>query len=375
MVKDHGLPLLTVVVPVYNGGEHIENTINQILGSDYPRIELLLIDDGSTDESPSICRKWEASDKRLRYVRQENGGIAAARNKGLEAAAGEYICFCDQDDLVEPYIYRKVLEHMLKEAAPMGMCSTGRLIDGKKSGYEFLEDGCYKKEEILDHVLYPLLFRGYEYSFVKGTNYLYGTIWKCIYNRKFLIQNGIRFKYFVHFEDDWLFVLDTLVCADRLVTNSDIGYYWRVNSASASHVTGYIPDITERFKSMDRYVMERLAKKITDKSILREYEKIAQCGHYDEGFRNAACAGSKGERRNGRKMLTEYLLDSGYRAQLDIGNHLKKNVFRRRMLFGSLKFLGIRGTFWINRLLLLAEEGGSKVQWIVALERKAKKKG
>lgn len=114
MNKDYGLPLLTVVVPVYNGGEHIENTVKNILNTDYPPIELLLIDDGSTDDSSFLCRKLEASDKRLRYLRQENGGIAAARNKGLESAAGEYICFCDQDDLVEPFMYRKVVEHMIK---------------------------------------------------------------------------------------------------------------------------------------------------------------------------------------------------------------------------------------------------------------------
>lgn len=375
MNKDYGLPLLTVVVPVYNGREHIENTVKNILNTDYPPIELLLIDDGSTDDSSFLCRKLEASDKRLRYLRQENGGIAAARNKGLESAAGEYICFCDQDDLVEPFMYRKVVEHMIKETAPMGMCSTGRLIDGKKSGYEFLEDNCYRQEEILEQVLYPFLFRGYEYPFVRSNNYLYGTIWKCIYNRKFLMQNGIRFKCFVNFEDDWLFVLESLVCTDTLVTNSDTGYYWRVSSISESHKKRCIPDITERFKNLDNYVAACLEKRIREKSILREYGKIALCGHFEEGYRNAAYAGTKEEKRKCGKALTEYLSDNRYKEQLDVLKNLKKNVFRRRFLYGSLKFLGIRGTFFINRLLLFIEESGSKLQWLVALERKAKKKG
>ncbi len=375
MKKNDELPLLTVVVPVYNGGKQIENAIKNILGADYPQIELLLIDDGSTDESSHLCKKAAASDKRVRYIRQENGGIASARNKGLASAKGEYICFCDQDDWVEPFMYKRLLEHMRKETASMGMCSTGCLIDGKKSGYEFLEDGCYRQQEILGYVLYPFLFRGYDYPFIQGRNYLYGTIWKCIYNRKFLIKNGIRFKYFVNFEDDWLFVLETLVCADTLVTNSDVGYYWRVNGISESHAKRCIPDITERFKNMDKYVTKCLAKRITEKSILQEYTKIALCGHYEEGYRNAAYARTKREKRSVRDALCQYLVESGYKEQLGVLKNLKKNVFRRRILYSSLKVLGIRGTFFINRLLLFAEENGGKLQWLVALERKAKKKG
>lgn len=375
MGKKIELPLLTIVVPVYNGKDYVRDTVKNILKADYPQIELLLVDDGSTDESPIICKGLMEADGRIRYIRQENSGIAAARNKGLNMAAGEYICFCDQDDFVEPFMYSKVLGHMIKEAAPMGMCSTGRLIDGKKSGYEFLQDGCYRQSEILEHILYPLLFRGYHYPFIQNGNYLYGTIWKCIYNRRFLLQHNMSFKRFVSFEDDWLFVTETLAYADIIVTNSDIGYYWHINAASESHSQKYIPDITKRFEKLDQYVMHYLAPRIKEKKILEEYKKIALCGHYEEGYRNAACAGTKQERKECKKALTQYLLDSDYKVQLDTLKYLKRNVFRRRFLYGSLKYLGIRGTFFVNRLLLLLEESGNKIQWLVALERKAKRKG
>ena len=175
-------PLLTVVVPVYNGERYLGETIEYILHSEYQNLELLLIDDGSTDKSSVICRQFQALDERVRVVQTENGGIVAARNKGLARAKGDYICFCDQDDIVEPFMYAYLLEKMVVCDAQIGMCSTGRMMDGKKSVYENLADGTYDREDIPEYLLYPLLFRGYEYPFVKQDNYLYGTIWKCIYN-------------------------------------------------------------------------------------------------------------------------------------------------------------------------------------------------
>lgn len=375
MEKENRFPLLTVVIPVYNGGDYIKNTTKNILHSDYPQIELLLVDDGSVDETPFLCKELAETEPRIRYLRQENNGIAAARNKGLRFAKGEYICFCDQDDYVEPFMYSELISHMQKESAPMGMCSTGRLINGKKSGYEFLEDGCYRREEITENILYPLLFRGYEYPFIHSGNYLYGTIWKCIYDRKFLLQNDMEFRSFVNFEDDWLFVTETLTLIDALVTNSHIGYYWHVNAASRSHIRHCIPDITDRFEKMDHYVMNCLAGRVCKEYILQEYRKISLCSHYEEGYRNAVCANTGRERRRCREKLIQYLLDTDYKKQLGTLKYLKGNVFRRRFLYSSLKYLGPWVTFFINRILLFMEEYGNRMQWLAVLERKAKRKG
>jgi len=375
MKAENRLPLLTVVVPVYNGEKYIKEITKNILGTDYPQIELLLVDDGSVDETPVLCKGLAETDSRIRYIRQENSGIAAARNKGLQFAKGEYICFSDQDDSVEPFMYSELLTHMQRESAPVGMCSTGRLMNGKKSGYEFLEDGCYRREEIAEKILYPLLFRGYDYPFVQSGNYLYGTIWKCIYNRKFLLQNNMRFQSFVSFEDDWLFVTETLTLADTIVTNSHTGYYWHVNTASRSHTKHCIPDITARFEKLDHYVMNYLSKRIRKEKILREYTKINLCSHYEEGYRNAACAGTRQERRECREKLIKYLWGSEYKKQLDTLKYLKGNVFRRRFLYASLKYLGPRMTFFVNRILLFMEEYGNRIQWLAVWERRAKRKG
>ena len=365
-------PLLTVVVPVYNGEKYIRKTMESILQSEYTEIELLLIDDGSTDGSSEICQKYQMRDRRIRYVRTENYGIVGARNKGLELAEGEYICFCDQDDFVESFMYKDILEKVFLESAQIGMCSTGKLLDGQKSIYEKLEDCVYIGNEVLEYLLYPLLFRGYEYSFVKHNNYLYGTIWKCIFNRKFLVQQRMKFRSFVNYEDDWLFVTEALAAADKVITISKAGYYWKVNEDSKSHKSQFVPDMMAKYEEMDAYVSGYLKKRITDNEILEEYKKIAICEHYAEAYKNALYSGE--QKRKYKKELRAYLLKSDYKKNLTCTKKLKSSAFRRKMLYTSLGCIGITGTFLINRILVLLEENAGKIQWVTVLERKTKMK-
>lgn len=107
MDSRHGIgdPLVTVIVPVYNVAPYLEECIGSILRQTFRDYELLLIDDGSTDQSGLICRRAAESDRRIRYFYKENGGLSRARNYGLDRARGEYITFIDSDDYVmETYL-------------------------------------------------------------------------------------------------------------------------------------------------------------------------------------------------------------------------------------------------------------------------------
>ncbi len=86
--RENRRPLLSVIVPVYNGAAWLRETLESIRNSRYENLELLLIDDGSADGSGEICREYERKDPRVRYIRKENGGIVSARNLGLDAAGG-----------------------------------------------------------------------------------------------------------------------------------------------------------------------------------------------------------------------------------------------------------------------------------------------
>lgn len=367
------LPLLTVVVPVYNGEKYIKQTIKYIGDSLYKQLEILVIDDGSTDQSGRLCQEYQRQDKRIRYVRTENTGIVGARNKGLELAKGEYICFCDQDDVTEPFMYKEILEKMLSEGAQIGMCSTGRSMGGKRSVYEKLEDNCYREEAVRSYLLYPLLFRGFDYPFVKRNNYLYGTVWKCIFNRSFLTENGLKFKRFVNFEDDWLFVTEALTAAKTVVSCQRIGYYWRVNAASESHKKHFEPDLLKKFSAMDAYVFGYLQAGNVEETVLQEYKKTAMCEHYAEAYKNAVCAAKQAKAY--KRELKEYLVKSGYKTNLECVSGLHGSALRRKILYLSLKNIGIGAAFFINRCLLFTEACAGHLQWVIILERKWKMKG
>ncbi|MCD8039097.1 MAG: glycosyltransferase [Lachnospiraceae bacterium] len=367
-------PLLSVIMPVYNGEKYLREAVDGILNSSYGQIELLLIDDGSADGSGAICAEYVRRDSRVRYIRKENGGIVSARNRGLEEAGGEYVCFCDQDDFVEPMMYERLLERMEAFDAQVGMCGTGRLINGKKSPYERLEDGEYEGQEIRRRLLYPLLFRGYDYAFAKSGSYLYGTVWKCIFNRSFLVKKGISFKRFIDYEDDWIFVTETLCAAKRAVADSYTGYYWRVSGASKSHSCQFVEDMTGRMRKYDAYVSHYLERGIVDTEILEAYSRVSLCEHFVMLYRNETgiARRDKEKRRTYRQEVRAYMESADYKACVRCAEHLKKGVLRRRAVLVSIRLLGIERTFFISRAVDLIEKTLGSVQWIVRLERRMK---
>ena len=104
--------LITVIVPVYNTEKYLERCLDSIVGQTYRDLEILLIDDGSTDSSGEICRQYAEADDRITVLVKENGGQASARNLGLDRMQGEYVLFVDSDDYVSPdfveELYRQI---------------------------------------------------------------------------------------------------------------------------------------------------------------------------------------------------------------------------------------------------------------------------
>lgn len=95
-------PLVSVIVPVYNTEKYLEKCIGSLLGQSYGNLEIILVNDGSTDKSGRICEEYARKDSRVRVIHKDNGGVSDARNSGLRAASGTYLCFLDSDDYTEP---------------------------------------------------------------------------------------------------------------------------------------------------------------------------------------------------------------------------------------------------------------------------------
>lgn len=115
--------LISIIIPVYNVKPYLNRCILSIVHQTYTNLEIILIDDGSTDGSGEICKQWEKRDKRIRCIHQENAGISAARNTGINVAHGDFLGFVDSDDYVEEDMF----EYLLTNKSPGGITICGFL--------------------------------------------------------------------------------------------------------------------------------------------------------------------------------------------------------------------------------------------------------
>lgn len=110
-------PLISVIVPVYKTEKYLERCVESICGQSYTNLEIILVDDGSPDNSGALCDALAQEDERIRVIHKENGGLSSARNAGLDAMTGEYVCFVDSDDLIDRQMCRVLYDRLVEQNA------------------------------------------------------------------------------------------------------------------------------------------------------------------------------------------------------------------------------------------------------------------
>ena len=140
---------ISIVIPIYNAEDHLQRCVDSVLNQTEKNIEIILVDDGSKDNSIEICKNYLNQDKRVQLIHQENSGVSAARNRGIEQACGEYIGFIDSDDWIEPNMYECLLREANQASADIVICDakvtdvvarlgeTQRLINADCSSKDF----------------------------------------------------------------------------------------------------------------------------------------------------------------------------------------------------------------------------------------------
>lgn len=143
--------MISVIVPVYNTGKALDRCVESILRQVETDYEIILVNDGSTDDSLSKCYAWQDRDARIKVVNKENCGVSSARNAGLDKAVGEYVCFVDSDDMAMPtYLYK--LSDMIKSCdADMSIC---RMKKREEDDTFTAQTEVYESRELLDKLLY-----------------------------------------------------------------------------------------------------------------------------------------------------------------------------------------------------------------------------
>ena len=215
--------LLSIISPVYNVESYLDRCVKSILTQSYPDIELILIDDGSTDGSSAMCDKWAAEDSRVKVTHKENGGVSSARNVGLELATGEYLTFVDPDDFLAPDTYMVNMEYL----------TAHKDVDILQYPYcNYISD-----DEILNyHRSAEHLLAGAEQIF---SNWWSGSpleyvIWNKIYKRS--LWDGVRFKV-GHISEDTCLV-PVFVNKARSIYISEKGLYYYQRDRVDSYTFG-----------------------------------------------------------------------------------------------------------------------------------------
>lgn len=128
--------LVSLIVPIYNVEDYLAECLDSILGQTYKDIQVILVDDGSTDHSYNICKDYQTKDERIKIMHKENGGLASSRNAGLQAVEGEWVGFIDSDDVIEPDFVEKMLLRLRQTGADVAVCGFERYDDGTGKVYK-----------------------------------------------------------------------------------------------------------------------------------------------------------------------------------------------------------------------------------------------
>lgn len=209
---------ISMIMPVFNSEKYLRSAIKSVLNQTFKDFELLLIDDGSTDNSGKICDEVAKEDSRVRVFHQSNSGIAKTRNTGISKAIGKYIGFMDNDDILETDILFDLYEMAIKYNA-----------DVIKFGYKVEETFKNGKLEIRDKHAERFIevlkkYAGANFEEVKKSGY-FNMIWNGIYRREFIVKNQICFDEKIkRGYEDWIFNYKCYPIADRQIIIPTIGY-------------------------------------------------------------------------------------------------------------------------------------------------------
>lgn len=220
---------VSVIVPVYNCKDYLPKCIESILNQTYPQIQLILIDDGSSDGSDKICDAFAAKDRRVRVIHQKNQGVSAARNAGLDAATGEYLLFVDSDDQIAADTIETSLNGFLDDTIDVVVFGVTKILEQGNDHQRLpMETGIYTKEEMLYGILKD--YAGF------GAGYPWNKVWR---TSAFGGPEGIpRFDRDLYYFEDLEWVIRMLLQTKKANLLPEYLYRYFVRSDSTTNRPG-----------------------------------------------------------------------------------------------------------------------------------------
>lgn len=224
---------LSVIIPVYNSEKYLPECLKSVAAqSIFESMQVILVNDGSTDGSGKICSDFAAVNKNCVFIDRENGGVSAARNAGLDAVEGEFVGFVDSDDTIAPDYYEQLLSAADENGCDMAFGGmTFDRMEGRREAPAFCESGTViEREDIPELFARKMLRDGSQNS-----------AWSKVLRTDIIKGNAVRFPVGIKIAEDKLFVLEFLKHCNRAVCVGGCGYFYRDVQESAMHSKSKMP--------------------------------------------------------------------------------------------------------------------------------------
>lgn len=251
-------PTVSIIVPVYNAAEGLPRCINSILQQEYTDFELILVNDGSTDASASICDEFAKTDSRIVIIHKENSGVSATRNLAIERAKGTYLQFIDSDDWITPDATRLLVETASEHSCDMVISDFYRVVGDHVSPKGDIEENrVMNQEEFASHMM------------ENPADFYYGVLWNKLFKRSIIQKYHLRMDESLNWCEDFLFNMEYILhCDSFYALQTPIYYYVKTKGSLASQGLNISKTVKMKLTVFEFY--NNFYKHILDKE---DYEK------------------------------------------------------------------------------------------------------
>lgn len=234
---------VSIIVPIYNAQKTLERCIESILNQDFSDFELLLIDDGSKDDSGKICDVYAKKDHRVRVIHKENSGVSASRNLALQEAKGEYLQFLDADDWITPNATRLLVESLEQNHCDMVIADFYRVIKERLSHKGSIdEDGVLSREEFANFMM------------ENPADFYYGVLWNKLYKKSIIEKQQLCMNPKISWCEDFMFNLEYIRhCENIFVLQVPIYYYVKTKGSLVSQSMSLTKTIKTKMMVFEYY--------------------------------------------------------------------------------------------------------------------------
>ncbi|MBX9136408.1 MULTISPECIES: glycosyltransferase [unclassified Clostridium] len=262
--------LISIIVPVYNVEKYLEKCIESILNQTYENIEIILVDDGSTDNSLNICNFYASKDKRIKVIHQENRGVSYARNVGLNLAKGDYIGFVDSDDYIEDNMYEILINDILENDSDISICGFKQLTLDNNIIFNYGTNKkiVLSKEKALEGFISDKFIKEFMYA-----------PWNKLYKRS--IVTNVKFRTDLRIGEDLLFVFECLEKSNKisLYDTCKYNYINRENSLMTSKFSEKRLDYIRAIEEISNICFVSNKNIYYDSMFLLFNHKLTYCRH------------------------------------------------------------------------------------------------